>query len=360
MSCGIGENADLATIWTRMPPLKALLITDGRPGHVSLSEGILAAIARRRTVDIVRLDVRRPRILPARLLSALTNCGMSPVSVLKRVYDVNAHVLPATNVIVSAGGDTLAANIATARLLGVPNLFYGSLRRFKADDFALVLNSYSRYGDHPKYLVTLKPNKLDADEIMAGAEQKPLDKAKPPETAGLLLGGDTPAMSFGLANWQRIAEFVSATHAQHGTRWMVSNSRRTPDIASDLFAHLSRAPASPIARFIDVRQQESGTLGELFAFAQAVAVTADSSSMLSEAIWVRRPVVALMPPGSSLPSDEQDYRTFLSGRGWTTALSLADLSPQTWLANLARLTPLNANPLDLLATELQRRVPEIF
>ena len=344
-----------------MPPLIALLISDGRPGHFTLSEGILAAIARRRPVDVHRLEVQRRRMLPGRMLSALTNQGVSPQTVLKAAYGIDANTLPRADLVVSAGGDTLAANIAAARVLGgVPNAFYGSLRRFNPDDFALVLNSYARYASHPKYLVTLKPNKLDPDEVRAPSPQPDFASGEPPRTAGLLLGGDTPTMKFGAANWQRILDFMRAAHVQHGTRWMVSNSRRTPDEVSTQFAALAATPASPIARFIDVREAGSGTLREIFAASDAVAVTADSSSMLSEAIWVRRHVVALMPEGSSLPADEQDYRNFLSASGWTTPLSLTGLTPQSWLTSLSNLTPLGANPLDLLADELQRRVPDVF
>jgi uncharacterized protein len=344
-----------------MPPLKVLLISDGRPGHFSLSDGIVAAIARLRPVDVHRLEVKRPRLVPARLLSTLTNRGVPPGVVLQRVFGVDASALPKTDLIVSSGGDTIAANIAAARVLGgVPNLFYGSLRRFKPDDFALVLNSYARYAAHPKYLVTLKPNKLDPGELAPSAPSPNYASGQPPRTAGLLLGGDTPTMTFGQANWQRIADFVRATHKSHGTRWMASNSRRTPDEVSDQFSALAAEPDSPISRYVDVRKTGSGTLREIFVASGAIAVTADSSSMLSEAIWVRCPVVALSPAHSSLPPDEQDYRTFLSDSGWTASLDLAELSPDSWLTNLARLTPLSANPLDLLAADLQRRLPEIF
>ncbi len=344
-----------------MPPLKVLLISDGRPGHFSLSEGIVAAIARLKPVDVHRLEVKRPRLVPARLLSTLTNRGLSPSVLLQRVYGVDAAALPKADMIVSSGGDTIAANIALARVLGgVSNLFYGSLRRFKADDFALVLNSYARYAGHSKYLVTLKPNKLDPGELTPLSPPPNFASGQPPRTAGLLLGGDTPTMTFGQANWKRIVDFVRTSHRQHGTRWMVSNSRRTPGDVSDQFAALAAEPDSPISRFVDVRQAGSGTLREIFAASDAIAVTADSSSMVSEAIWVRRPVISLTPAGSLLPPDEQDYRTFLSDSGWTTALSLADLTPDSWLTSLARLTPLSANPLDLLAAELQRRLPGVI
>ncbi|MEQ1578634.1 MAG: ELM1/GtrOC1 family putative glycosyltransferase [Hyphomicrobium sp.] len=344
-----------------MQPLKALLVSDGRPGHFTLSEGILAAIARRRPVDIRRLEVRRPRLVPARVLSALTNHSVSPSRILSHVYAVDPSAVPFADVIVSAGGDTLAANIAISRLGGgLPNIFYGSLRRFKAADFALVLNSYARHSGDAKFLVTLKPNKLDPDDLLSSSSGKSLSVTNPPATAGLLLGGDTKLMAFGTANWQRIAEFVRAAHAQAGTHWMVSNSRRTPDSVSDQFANMAAETESPIVRFIDVRQAGSGTLREVFEACDALAVTADSSSMLSEAIWVRRPVVALAPDGSSLTPDEQDYRLFLSNSGWTSTVSLTGLTPEIWAKSLAQLTPLTANPQDLLAAELQRRLPQLF
>lgn len=344
-----------------MPPLKALLISDGRPGHFSLSDGILAAIARLRPVDCHRLEVRRPRLVPARLLSTLTNRDMAPRMLLQRVYGIDAGTLPHADLIVSAGGDTLAANIAISRLKGgAPNLFYGSLRRYRSQDFALVLNSYARYASDPKYLITMKPSKLDADDLPHPGAGIPLSASNPPQTAGLLLGGDTPTIKYSPNCWQSLADFVQATHTAHGTRWIVSNSRRTPNAASQLFAKLAAAPAGPILKFMDVRQAGSGTLRDLFAASQAIAVTADSSSMLSEAIWVRRPVVALALSQAALPSDEQDYRTFLTESGWTAMLGLGDLTPQGWVDSLARLTPLNANPLDLLAANLKSRLPGLF
>lgn len=344
-----------------MPPLKTLLISDGRPGHVSLSEGIVAAIARRRTLEVERLELERPRIIPARLLCTLVNRGVAPANILQRVYGIDPARVPRADLIVSAGGDTLAANIAFTKLSeNALNVFYGSLRRYQADDFALVLNSYARYADHPRYLVTLKPNKLDADEVDWAAPALDFTAGQPPARAGLLLGGETKGMAFGNANWQRIAGFLRATHAQHGTRWMVSNSRRTPDAVSDIFETLASEAKSPIERFIDVRNAGRGKLQELFSFAQAVAVTADSSSMLSEAIWVRRPVIAIAPPKSEMTADEQDYRKFLSQNGWTATLTLDDLSPQTWHAALSALTPIKTNPLDLLATELEARLPQVF
>src|SRR5512145_1725978 len=50
------------------PPLKALLLSDGKPGHYHLAEGVLAAVARLRPLDTRRLTVRRSFWLPTRSL----------------------------------------------------------------------------------------------------------------------------------------------------------------------------------------------------------------------------------------------------------------------------------------------------
>ncbi len=51
--------------------LEILILSDGRPGHYHLAEGVAAAIARRRPVTVVRRPVGRPRWLPGRALAGL-------------------------------------------------------------------------------------------------------------------------------------------------------------------------------------------------------------------------------------------------------------------------------------------------
>ena len=51
-------------------PLKALLLSDGRPGHYHLAEGVLAAVARLRPVETVRLEIRS-HWQPGRLYDAV-------------------------------------------------------------------------------------------------------------------------------------------------------------------------------------------------------------------------------------------------------------------------------------------------
>jgi mitochondrial fission protein ELM1 len=343
-----------------MPPLKALLLSDGRPGHYHLAEGILAAAARRREIEVVRLEVRRPRWLPGRLLSWLTNGGVAPARVLSFAYGVDAARLPPADLVVSAGGDTLAANVAAAKLLGAANIFYGSLRRYRPEDFSLALTSYARQATRPNQLMTLKPSPADPDLLLRAAPASRPGPGRPPRLAGLLIGGSAGAIQFSRGDWEHLIAFLTSQHHADATRWIVSNSRRTPEGISDALERLSLAAGGPLEEFIDVRKTGAGTLGGLFARSEAILCTADSSSMLSEAVWLRRPALAIVPELSSLSSDERGYRAYLEANGWARELSVAELSPERFLAELGRLKPLAANPLDLLAAALAERLPALF
>lgn len=341
-------------------PLAILHFADERPGHYSLAEGIIAALARRRPVTVHRVEVRRPRWIPARVLSSLVNAHVAPEIILKRVYGLDAAALPAADVIVSAGGDTLAANVAAARRLGVPNIFYGSLRRYREQDFALVMTSYARHAGRPRHLVTPKPNKLDPDTL-AGAPDRPRPvPGTPPGTFGLLVGGNAGTVTFAEQDWETLLQLVAAVHAATGARWIVSTSPRTPPAAADAFGAMARDGAGPVKRFVDFRSAGPGTLGPVLADSDVVAVTSDSSSMLSEAIWVRRPVVALAPADAALPADEAEYRRFLEASGWCRTLPLRALTAARFLDALGSIRPMAENPLDVLAGKIADRLPQLF
>lgn len=341
-----------------MAPLKVLLLSDGRPGHYHLAEGVLAAAARLRPVEIERVEIRRRRWAPGRSLAALARSRVSPKLLLRLGYGLKASQIPAADFIVSAGGDTLAANLAAARVLGVPNVFYGALRYFAPEDFALILNSHPRHAHRLRHVVTLKPSGADPDTMPA--LRNPARSGQGPSVAGLLIGGGTETIVYEPEDWALLVGFLKRLSTEHGTRWIVSNSRRTPRAASDAFSALAAEPEGPILAFIDVRTEGAGTLGDLFAKSEAILCTVDSSSMVSEAVWMRRPVIAIAPQASLLPPNEQEYRDHLEANGWARSVPIADLTPDRFIALLGSIQPIEKNPLDLLAATLKVKLPELF
>jgi mitochondrial fission protein ELM1 len=341
-----------------MPAITVLILSDGRPGHYNLSEGIAAAIGRLRPPEIKRIDVRRGR-WPGRVTAMLTNARLPARSMLRGVYGLDPSNLPKADIVVSAGAETLAANVWAARILGIPNVFYGSLRLFRPTDFSLVLTSYARNAGLPRHALALKPSRTDPDRLPPAASPVPLGPSAPPKAAALLIGGDAGGITYAKTDWTRLLDFLTSSHTALGTRWLVSNSRRTPTETSDRIARLAEQPRSPIDRFIDVRTANAPPLESLFAAANAVVCTADSSSMVSEAIWNRRPLVTVRPATFRLPPDEAEYRAWLTSQHWQASISLDQISPIAFTQALAGIEPLKTNPQAALADLLAERIPEL-
>lgn len=337
-------------------PLQALLLSDGIPGHFRCAEGVLAAVARLQAVTVTEVKVRRPRTLTPSLLSILVNNHFTPEAILRWIYCVHPSSLPKIDLIVSAGGDTLAPSIALARLTGAPNIFFGSLRRFKAIDFTLALNAYTTENSAANQIRILKPSPADPAKLTAPHR----DDHNLPGAVGLLIGGPSGDAQYTELDWTHICNFLEETHRRCGMAWIVSNSRRTPTAVSDRLAALAVKSGTPIRRFIDVRTAGPGSLAELFEESGAVLVTADSSAMLSEAIWMRRPAVALRPKSLALPPKEVEYRRWLDGQNLCRELALSDVTPEQLTSVLREIVPLTENPQVKLAQLLERQLPELF
>lgn len=340
-----------------MSPLKVLLISDDRPGHYHLSDGVVAAIARLRPVRVTRLPVQRRGWIPTRTLAQLMIAGMSPRAVLRFGYGIDAQAAPAADLIVSAGGETQVPNAAMARLTQATNIFCGSLRRLPPEAFSLVISSYAKHASLPRHIVTLKPSSIDPGKTR-GADGPALQR--PPRLAGALIGGDSGQFRYQRQDWQELLHFLEASFATHGTRWLVSNSRRSPDSVSDDLSALARKPDGPIAEFIDVRTAGPGTLARIFEQADAILGTEDSSTMISEAVCAGLPVVGVSPRRYRFDDEERGYRDFMRENGWSRSLPLAELTPERFLAELAKITPLQENHLDRLAATLRQRLPQLL
>jgi uncharacterized protein len=337
-------------------PLTALLLSDGRPGNYHLAEGVIAAAGRLRTVETVRLDIIRRQLVPNRLLALLAKCKVSPRTILQFGYGIDAAKVKKADFVASAGGDTTAANIAFSRYFGAPNYFCGSFRYFDPEDFALVFTSHAESARRPRHVRTLKPSPIDPDSL----PPQPLSPTELPRLVGVLIGGDTSSIKFSDSDLDDLARYMSEMHARYGTKFYVSNSRRTPERISDRLATLAADPSGPIFRFIDVRVAGSGTLRDLYARSQAILCTADSSSMVSEAIWLRRPVIAITPQKCEMPENESEYRDYLESSGWTLTMPIEALTPELVLAKLATINPIVGNGFDSVAQALSKSDPSLF
>ena len=313
-----------------MTPLKVIFLADTRPGHYHLAEGVIAAVARLRPVEVTRIEVKRKWIVPTRWLRRRINAeSFFPPRMLRMAYRIQADELPKADLVVSAGGETQMPNICVTRYLGVPNVFCGSLLRgLGAENFSLVISSYDRDAGSPRHMVLLKPSAIDPDALGRPAAVPRYGPDHRPKLAGLLIGGNAGPFRYRAAEWDRLLEFAKRLSKAWGTRWLVSTSRRTPDHVADKVAELAK-DESVIARFIDYRSAGPGTLPEIFGKAEMIVCTEDSSTMVSEAVSARLPVVGVAPEAHRFTDEESAYRAFLVRNNWCRVLPIASLTPDT-------------------------------
>jgi mitochondrial fission protein ELM1 len=275
-------------------------------------------------------------------------------------YRIQADELPKADLVVSAGGETQMPNICVTRYLGVPNVFCGSLLRgLGAENFSLVISSYDRDAGSPRHMVLLKPSAIDPDALGRPAAVPRYGPDHRPKLAGLLIGGNAGPFRYRAAEWDRLLEFAKRLSKAWGTRWLVSTSRRTPDHVADKVAELAK-DESVIARFIDYRSAGPGTLPEIFGKAEMIVCTEDSSTMVSEAVSARLPVVGVAPEAHRFTDEESAYREFLVRNNWCRVLPIASLTPDSFAAALSEIEPIKENPIDALAAKLKERLPQLF
>ena len=240
----------------------------------------------------------------------------------------------------------------------MPNVFCGSLLRgLGAENFSLVISSYDRDAGSPRHMVLLKPSAIDPDALGRPATVPRYGPDHRPKLAGLLIGGNAGPFRYRAAEWDRLLEFAKRLSKAWGTRWLVSTSRRTPDHVADKVAELAK-DESVIARFIDYRTAGPGTLPEVFGKAEMIVCTEDSSTMVSEAVSARLPVVGVAPEAHRFTDEESAYRDFLVRNNWCRVLPIASLTPESFAAALSEIEPIKENPIDALAAKLKERLPQ--
>ena len=343
------------------PPLKVIFLADTRPGHYHLAQGVIAALARLRPVAVTRVEVKRKWIVPTRWLRRrITAKSFFPPRMLRMAYRIDAYALPKADLVVSAGGETHMPNICVSRFLDIPSIFCGSLMRgLGPENFSLIVSSYDRDAASDRYLVTLKPSSIDPDALGRPASVPRYGPDLHPRLAGFLVGGNAGPFRYRRKEWDRLLAFIAEISKAWGTRWLVSTSRRTPDYVADKIAELAKDD-SVVARFIDYRTQGPGTLPEVFGKAEVILCTEDSSTMISEAVSARLPVVGVAPAAHRFTDEERSYREFLMQNGWCRVLPIADLTPDAFARALSEIEPLQENPLDALAAKLKQRLPQLF
>lgn len=274
--------------------LRILLLSDGLPGHLSQSRGLVTWLADRFTVESREATIRLKFKPLARLALPYMTGSSCLAPLILQFYRGVPDDGPAVDMIVSAGGTTSFLNVALAQRWQIPNVFLGSKRRFRSDDFTAHL-TLEPTGEPHNVVMLLAPTLIDPQQLQHKGHElrRSLGLAADEKLNMLAIGGDGAGYYYDRKSAQQLVQLMVQEHRRTGRRWLLTTSRRTGkaleqqlkhSIPSDLLADSvwwSEAPRKVMAAYM-------GAADQLF-------ITADSMSMIAEAIASARPTVILQP-----------------------------------------------------------------
>jgi mitochondrial fission protein ELM1 len=275
---------------------KVWVISDGRPGHLSMSRGIVAALARLRPVREHWIDVKL-RIGAVRqvMLSWLfLSGGGAPLPLLRGCFRMSPLPAERPDAIVSAGGNTAYLNVALARRYGCANLFAGSLRGLRPQWFTAVIGTTPMEGVPNGITMDLAPTTIDPEAAAAAGDQYRRERGLGERRLwAMIIGGHGGGYRYDATDWQSLAAAMNRLAHEAGVQWLLTTSRRT-GAEGEAAMRAQLQPAS-LADAVWWASEPRKVVLPFLGAAERVFCTEDSATMLAEAMSASRPVYSLAP-----------------------------------------------------------------
>lgn len=248
--------------------------------------------------------------------------------------------------VLGAGPRCAAPVMAWSRHLRARSIYYGNPRIPFVKEFDALVRAKPCWWSGSPIIQHIRPNDIDATHLPK------------PNSFG---GHDRTVMAIfvgGNKNWsaQTVQDFKSALFLLAKRMTLkVYNSRRTPDFVSDglkdVLASLRHHEGGDHL-YQDHRVTGFGSNHSGYA-ADAILVTADSMSMITEAVCSQRPVGILKTRGHTMPAaDRLEVRPLLDA-GHAVMVDLKEPNIDAWISMLKACNPYRRDHTGDLATSLQ-------
>lgn len=328
------------------------IISEGSPGHISQSEGLVAALARRIDLESTVIQTRPKLNGFARKLVRLWmgNRGLPDPFITRWLRCGIPDSEP--DLIVTSGGKAVFAARSLALKTGAPLVFLGERKPYPSGWFHTVFTPSPFERDENDVPIEMIPTTITPEvvTVAAGAWN---GKPQGPLWA-MLIGGASASHQFTDTDWRSLGEQMNALAAKHGIRWLVSTSRRTGAPTEDVL----RRSLDPkhVAYAVWWAEKPEKKMAAFLGAAQRIFVTQDSVTMVTEAVASGRPVVVTMPAATRLKPT-----SFLDG--YFTRLESNARIVRLPIPHLANYQPVTQRPSRIcpphvdLANELLSRLP---
>lgn len=296
---------------------RVLILSDGRTGALNRSLGVAEM-----------LGVKDPEVVTMKPKYSSKLLRLLPVSWLYKDYQRVARDVRDYDVLITAGYQI--SRVVRALKKVHPHLFTVALMRpaGKAKDYDVVaVEQHDRYPNATNVVVTLgAPNRITREKLALEADRwrKRLSHVRGAKMA-VLVGGTSKHGHFGVEDARSLVRELAKLLKESGTGLLVTTSRRTgKDVTEALESTLKSSGMEYFLWTPEDGGRDNPYLAYL-ALADAVVVTADSVSMVSEAASAGKPVY-LWGQEKALPRKFKDYYNSMMTQGrvrwWNGKLTL--------------------------------------
>lgn len=272
--------------------MKILIIYDGKPGHLSQSQGLANVIKLRSSKAVeVKLLSAKPRL--KLLNSVLRKLAPIPSAWLCRVVIACykfIHIPSKPDLIISFGGNSVALNVALKYYFHANNIAIGNCYSIPSECFDAQV-SISGDDENDRAVSSKIPickvdkqQRIAAGRVLSGNSQK---------NWSMLIGGDGSGYCWQEQDFHRIGRALRVLSHQYGVRWLLTTSRRTPLEAEKILGQYLNEDNVQTCYFF--HQQKSGDILAILGSSERIFCTEDSLSMITESVALEKPVVTIKP-----------------------------------------------------------------
>ena len=333
------HRSALRTIW---------IVSEGSPGHISQSRGLVEAIGSLVPAQSFQVEVREKgggglRGL-YRALFQLTP-GLRPLWIR---FCASCGDLPLTppEMIVASGGKSVFSARFLADRYDVPLVYCGSPAPYPAAWFDCILSTGNSADKGKNWIPTdvlLNPITPAMVNQAAAAFALPAGNSSSPAAriGTVLVGGRSRSQLFADEDWLDLGRQLNLLAQRDGWSWLIATSRRTGAEAEAIL----RATLDP-AYILDAvwwSENPRKVVRAYLGHAQAVFVGCDSMTMVSEAVCSGRPVVVFGPRESQPSMMIDGFLANLEKKKLLLARTCQNLGKSA--VELARLAPMSESPI---------------
>lgn len=299
--------------WKSSPDRQVLILSDGKAGHLNQSRAVLEAVRSERKAHGLPADRIFSRTVEpvfrkgfaaqaVRILSVLAR-GHLPfrrafMRMLLEKQSYEELLRTYADIVISCGSSLADVNLWMKKENSAKSVVVMKPSISSAHFDAVVAPRHDRMTEGPRVFTTegaLSSYRAEDLELEGSVLSAELALSPGQWRVGVLVGGDTGSLRFDPALFRALTDSIDTFCHKTRSAALVTTSRRTPEWAEKLmkskFSDRLTCPLLLIANEIDRPGVVAGILG----LSAALVVTAESMSMISEAVSTGKPVLVVQP-----------------------------------------------------------------